>query len=80
MNALEATGPVTDLPTLRASTRATITRAEAAEVVGVDVRTITRAVEAGELPALRLGRRVLIPREPLLQMLTDGAPVSDAAA
>jgi hypothetical protein len=30
------------------------------------VRTVTRAIENGELPALRLGRRVLIPRLPLL--------------
>ena len=36
---------------------------------GVDARTVTRALENGELPAVRLGRRVLIPRLPLLAAL-----------
>jgi hypothetical protein len=38
---------------------------------------VTRAIENGELPALRLGRRVLIPRLPLLAAL--GVMVDDAA-
>ena len=50
--------------------------AQAASVFGVDVRTVTRAIENGELPAVRLGRRVLIPRLPLLAAL--GVSVADA--
>ena len=46
-----------------------MTVAQAAAVFGVDVRTVTRAIDNGELPALRLGRRVLIPRLPLLAAL-----------
>lgn len=58
-----------DLDELRISQAAVVTVAQAASVFGVDVRTVTRAIENGELPALRLGRRVLIPRLPLLAAL-----------
>ena len=58
-----------DLQELRVSRSAVVTVAEAASVLGVDVRTVSRAIENGELPALRLGRRVLVPRLPLLAAL-----------
>lgn len=58
-----------NLDDLRSSEAAVITVAEAASVLDVDVRTISRAVQNGELPALRLGRRVLIPRLELLARL-----------
>ena len=58
-----------DLEELRISRAAVVTVAQAAAVFGVDVRTVTRAIENGELPAVRLGRRVLIPRLPLLAAL-----------
>ena len=58
-----------DLEELRISRAAVVTVAQAAAVFGVDVRTVSRAIENGELPALRLGRRVLIPRLPLLAAL-----------
>ena len=64
-----------NLEDLRTSRSAVVTVAQAASVFGVDVRTVTRAIQNGELPALRLGRRVLIPRLPLLACLgvtTDG--------
>jgi excisionase family DNA binding protein len=65
-----------DLEELRISRAAVVTVAQAAAVFGVDVRTVTRAIVNGELPALRLGRRVLIPRLPLLAAL--GVMVDDA--
>jgi excisionase family DNA binding protein len=65
-----------DLEELRISRAAVVTVAQTAAVFGVDVRTVTRAIENGELPALRLGRRVLIPRLPLLAAL--GVMVDDA--
>jgi excisionase family DNA binding protein len=58
-----------DLEDLRDSRSAVVTVAQAASVFGVDVRTVSRAIESGELPALRLGRRILIPRLPLLALL-----------
>jgi excisionase family DNA binding protein len=58
-----------NLEDLRTSRSAVVTVAQAASVFGVDVRTVTRAIQNGELPALRLGRRVLIPRLPLLACL-----------
>lgn len=67
-----------DLDDLRDSRAAVVTVAEAASVFGVDVRTVSRAIENGELPALRLGRRVLIPRLPLLAAL--GIESDDAHA
>jgi len=64
-------GPITNLDERLASDRATVTVRETALVLGVDQRTITRAIAAGELPALRIGRRVLIPRLRLVALLTD---------
>ena len=58
-----------DLEELRASRAAVVTIAEAAAVLGIDVRTVSRAIRNGELPALRLGRRLLIPRLQLLDCL-----------
>lgn len=58
-----------NLEDLKTSRSAVVTVAQAASVFGVDVRTVTRAIHNGELPALRLGRRVLIPRLPLLACL-----------
>lgn len=58
-----------DLEDLRASRAAVVTVAQAATVLGIDVRTVSRAIRNGELPALRLGRRVLIPRLALLACL-----------
>ncbi|MGK5115478.1 helix-turn-helix domain-containing protein [Geodermatophilus sp. CPCC 205506] len=65
-----------NLEDLLSSRSAVVTLAQAASVFGVDVRTVTRAIENGDLPALRLGRRVLIPRLPLLAAL--GVRVDDA--
>jgi excisionase family DNA binding protein len=67
-----------DLEDLRDSRSAVVTVAQAASVFGVDVRTVSRAIESGELPVLRLGRRILIPRLPLLALLgAEHTEVSD---
>lgn len=58
-----------NLGDLRKSQSAVISIADTASVLGVDVRTISRAIESGDLPALRVGRRVLIPRLLLLSRL-----------
>ena len=72
---------ILDLEDLKASRSAVVTIAQAATVLGIDVRTVSRAIRNGELPALRLGRRVLIPRLALLACLgaSEDAAESNAA-
>ena len=45
-----------------------LTRTQCADALGVDVRTVTRSVEDGSIPSVRIGRRVLIPRIPFLAL------------
>ncbi|WP_432277331.1 helix-turn-helix domain-containing protein [Klenkia sesuvii] len=71
-----------DLNDLVRSSSAVVTVAEAADLLGVDVRTVSRAMNNGDLPALRVGRRLLIPRLPLMAYLgveTDGPAGSGSA-
>lgn len=62
------TQPIGTLAEARESTLATITRAEAGAIAGVDPRTITAGIKDGTIPAIKLGRRVLIPREKFLKL------------
>lgn len=66
MSALVA--PSLSLEQLRASTSLTITRIEAAAAMGVDPRTVTAGIAEGSIPAIKLGRRVVIPREKFLKL------------
>lgn len=45
---------------------------ETAELLGVHANTIRRAIERGELRAVRLGDRVLIPRNEIWRLLEGG--------
>lgn len=54
--------------TLRSSRSLVITRAEAAAALGVDPRTVTAGIEQGTIPAVKLGRRLVIPREKFLRI------------
>ena len=47
----------------------TISVEKAGEILGVSRRSAYRAAETGELPTLRLGRRLLVPTPKLLAML-----------
>lgn len=58
-----------DLEWLETIDAAVVTMAQTATVLGVDQRTVSAAISRGELPSIRLGRRILIPRLPLLQLL-----------
>lgn len=51
--------------------RLVITIKDAAAMLGVDPRTLSQGVKDGTIPAVQLGRRVLIPREPFLQLFTE---------
>ncbi|GAA1557683.1 helix-turn-helix domain-containing protein [Brevibacterium picturae] len=58
---------------LRASRSLVITRAEAAAALGVDPRTVTAGIENGNIPSVKLGRRVVIPREKFLRLFDPDA-------
>jgi excisionase family DNA binding protein len=45
---------------------------EAAHVLGISRSLAYRAVRAGEIPSIRIGDRVLVPRKLLEQMVGDG--------
>jgi excisionase family DNA binding protein len=49
--------------------RLTLTVGEAARLLGVSRGSAYQAARAGELPTVRLGRRLLIPRHALERML-----------
>lgn len=65
---------------LRASNSAVVTIADTARLLGVDVRTVSRACEDGQLPCIRVGRRILIVREKLLAMLSADEATDDDEA
>lgn len=75
MPQIRAALPARNLREVRQSTRATLSVSEVADVLNVDPRTVSSAIAAGELPSVKLGRRLLIPREPFLSIL-DGKEVS----
>ncbi len=56
------------IETLRESRSLVITRTEAAQALGVDPRTVTAGVENHTIPSVRLGRRVVIPREKFFRL------------
>lgn len=56
----------------------TISVEEASELLGISARSAYKAAERGELPTLRLGRRVLVPTPRLLEML--GVPADGVQA
>lgn len=53
---------------IRSSRSLVITRVEAAAALGVDPRTVTVGIDNGSIPSVRLGRRVVIPREKFLRL------------
>lgn len=52
-------------------TRATITVEEAAPILGIGRASAYKAAQAGELPTLRIGRRLLVPVAKLRQILGE---------
>lgn len=56
------------LAKLRESQAATITLKTAAAVLECDPRTVSAGIAEGNIPAVRLGRRVVIPREKFLKL------------
>ena len=50
----------------------TITVEQAGQLLGVSRRSAYRAAAAGEIPTIRLGRRLLVPTQRLLALLGIG--------
>lgn len=61
--------PITTWAELRSSDREVLNRTEVAALLSLDPRTLDHAIEDGTIPAVHVGRRVLIPRRPLLRAL-----------
>ncbi len=59
--------------------RATITVPEASAVLGLSPWVGYQAAQRGEIPTLRIGRRLVVPVPALLRML-DGEPIDEPAA
>ena len=53
--------------------RKTLTVPEAAELLGIGRGTAYESIRRGELPAIRLGKRLLVPVEALNRMLSAAA-------
>ena len=63
--------------------RATLTIEETAELLGVSRGSAYEAARSGQIPVLRVGRRLLVPRQALDQMLTatgTDSPQTNGAA
>jgi excisionase family DNA binding protein len=55
-----------------------VSKADAAQMLGVSLRTVDRLIALKELPVRRLGRRVLIPRNGLHNLLRSDHPTKAA--
>jgi len=58
--------PITTWAELRTTDREVLNRAEVAALLTLDPRTVDHATKDGTIPAVHIGRRVLIPRRPFL--------------
>lgn len=65
--------PVAPPPAPAEPTRLVLTVAEAAELLGISRAFAYELVARGELPSIRLGRRVVVPRVQLLALVEAGA-------
>lgn len=71
--------PTLTLADLSEGTRATVTVPEASAVLGLSPWVGYQAAQRGEIPTLRIGRRLVVPVPALLRML-DGEPVDGPTA
>jgi excisionase family DNA binding protein len=54
------------------SSDAVISRTDAASLLKCDPRTVSRGIEDGSIPSIKVGRRKLIPLKPFLRLLGFG--------
>ena len=55
-------------------TRLTLRVEEAAKLLGISRGLAYHLIRVGELPSLRLGRRLVVPRRALDQLIDDASP------
>ena len=55
--------------------RLTVTVAEAAKILGIGRALAYQAAATGDLPTVRVGRRILVPLARLKDMLLSGQPL-----
>lgn len=60
--------------------RQTLTVEEAGAVLGIGRTAAYEAARRGEIPAIRIGRRLLVPRQALENMLSDNGAGRDTPA
>lgn len=61
-----ATSPADDLRPLRVI--------EANQLSGLGINQVYKAIERGEIPSIRVGRRILLPRKAFLAWLNGDSP------
>ena len=59
--------------------RATLSVVETASIMGVSKNVAYEAVRRGEIPSIRLGGRILVPRAALERLLETGSRANAAA-
>jgi excisionase family DNA binding protein len=59
-------------------TRKVLSAIEVAEWLGISRNSVYEAVHRGEIPSLRLGRRIVVPRAALERMLQECGESMDA--
>ncbi len=59
---------ITNLEEAKVAKAAVLTRNEVAGILQVNPRTVTEGIRQGTIPAIKVGRRVVIPREPFIAM------------
>lgn len=57
----------------------TMTVEEAGELLGLSRSSAYRGAASGEIPTIRIGRRLLVPTAKLLDMLGLASPAADVA-
>lgn len=57
-------------------TRLTLTVEQAAKVLGIGRQLAYERVKTGEIPAIKIGRRLLVPRRALEKLLEEPRPLN----
>jgi len=56
-----------------------LTVREASQLSALGINQTYEAIRRGEIPSIKIGRRILVPRKAFLSLLQDGSPSSTAS-